>query len=69
MRKFWGWVLFVFVVLVARLTQINLSGRWGDGEINWFIAVAWWLVGLVALFGWYRLVVRKSHKEANNAHK
>jgi len=68
-RKVWGWLLFVFFILVLRLTQINLASYWGEAGINWFIAIGWWVAGVLSLFGWYRLVLHKSNKtkEANNA--
>ena len=62
MRKFWGWLLFVFFIFVIRLTQVNLSD--GVNDINWFIVAGWWIAGLVALFGWHRLAIHKqSHRE------
>ena len=68
MRKFWGWLLFLFVIFVARLTQINLSGQ-GNGDINWVIVTIWWLAGVASLFGWYKLAISKPVKEANNANR
>jgi hypothetical protein len=61
MKKFWGWMFFLFAVLVIRVTQMNFIGS--TDNINWFIAITWWILGVASLFGWYRLAILKNTRK------
>ena len=69
MRKFWGWVLLVAFLLMVGIIRYNLVRAGGVDEHNWWKVILLVVGELSLLAGWYRLAIRKSHKEANNAKK
>lgn len=60
MKKFIGWVLFFGALGVVRVFQTSAST---PGEANPYIVAGWVIFGLLCLFGWYMLAIRrdKSH--------
>ena len=69
MKKFWGWVLFLVALLDAGIIWYNLAIAPWRYEINDCVVIPYVVVLLLCLFGWYRLVIRKAVKEANNARR
>jgi len=63
MRKFWGWAMLIIFLIMAGIIRYSLIRAGGVTDDNWWKVGILGIIELSLLLSWYRLAIRKTHKE------